>query len=166
MSADGLHDRLIAAAEGKTYRALSELTGHHPETIRRYMQGQAPAVEFVALFCAKLRINAHWLLTGEGAMRQDDQRKDALERANPAELLSAVASALERLTDRVDRLERFVQTLDVRSRARDRAAGDSEVQSRKASASDGRTPRSADQPADRAARVADAVAERPRADDR
>lgn len=34
MGSDGLHDRLIAAAEGKTDRSLSDLTGRTPRNSR------------------------------------------------------------------------------------------------------------------------------------
>lgn len=50
-----------------------------------------------------------------------DTRSHALKEANPSELLSAVAMALEALTGRVDRIEAMVNTIDVRLNAR--AAG-------------------------------------------
>ena len=48
MDGRSLHDRLSTAVGKRTYRSLSDLTGVHPETVRRYMQGQAPSVEFVS----------------------------------------------------------------------------------------------------------------------
>ncbi len=107
-----MHRRLEAALEGKTYRWISRATGIHPETVRRYMQGQSPSVEFVSSVCSQLRINPQWLLTGEGPMRRDDVRAHHLAEADPAELLAAIAATLDRLTERVERLELFIQQLE------------------------------------------------------
>lgn len=107
-----MHRRLETALEGKTYRWISRATGIHPETVRRYMQGQSPSVEFVSSVCSQLHINPQWLLTGEGPMRGDDVRAHHLAEADPAELLAAIAATLDRLSERVDRLELFVQQLE------------------------------------------------------
>jgi hypothetical protein len=59
-------------------------------------------------------------------MRQSDTAVHVLSEATPSELLAAVADTLERLLERVDRLEIFVQTLETRLRvdARGSAADD------------------------------------------
>lgn len=113
----GLHERLLEVAGDRTYRALADLTGQNAETVRRYMQGQSPSVEFLAAVCGTLGVSADWLLTGQGPMRLAEARRQALAHVNPGELLSAVAASLEALTDRVDRVEVFVQTLESRIRA-------------------------------------------------
>ena len=105
------------AAAGRTFRAVGELTDHNSETVRRYMQGQAPSVEFVAAFCTALGLNIEWLVTGQGPMKRTEVRTQALKEANPTELFSAVAGGLERVGDRLERLERFVQSLEARVRA-------------------------------------------------
>ncbi len=64
---------------------VAELTRHHPETVRRYLSGQSPSVEFVAALCVALRVNAQWMLTGRGPMLSDDirtERSAAPTRAN------------------------------------------------------------------------------------
>lgn len=113
----GLHERMTEAAEGRTYRAIGDLTDHNSETVRRYMQGQAPSVDFVAAFCTALAINIEWLVTGSGPMKRGEVRMQALREANPTELFSAVAGGLEKVGDRLERLERFVQALEARIRA-------------------------------------------------
>lgn len=113
----GLHERLLEVAGDRTYRALADLTGQNAETVRRYMQGQSPSVEFLAAVCGTLGVSADWLLTGQGPMRLAEARRQALAHVNPGELLSAVAASLEALTDRVERVEVFVQTLESRIRA-------------------------------------------------
>ena len=116
MELSPLHERILAVIGDRTYRSIGQVTEHNAETVRRYLQGQAPSVEFLVALCTRFDVNAHWLITGHGAMKYSETMAEALRSANPAELLSAVADALERLTDRVDRLEVFVQTLDVRVR--------------------------------------------------
>ncbi|MCA9294052.1 MAG: hypothetical protein KDA20_09585 [Phycisphaerales bacterium] len=117
MDLSPLHERILAIVGDRTYRAIGNITDTNSETVRRYLQGQAPSVEFLVALCNRFDVNAHWLITGHGAMKYSETMAEALRSANPAELLSAVADALERLTDRMDRLEVFVQTLDVRVRS-------------------------------------------------
>ncbi|MCL4222315.1 MAG: helix-turn-helix transcriptional regulator [Phycisphaerales bacterium] len=112
MSAASLHERLTSVASGKTYRSIADLTATHPETVRRYLQGQSPSVEFLAALCRTLGINADWLLTGRGPMRVEEVRAHALREANPTELHAAMASTISVLVDRVDRLETYCQTLE------------------------------------------------------
>lgn len=107
----GLHDRLVAAVGKRSYRALSELTATHPETVRRYMHGQAPSVQFVSHLCRALGISGDWLLTGRGPMRIEDTKAHALRQAELSELLAAVTASLESTLPRVERLELILQTL-------------------------------------------------------
>lgn len=151
-----------------TYRALGDATGQHSETVRRYMQGQAPSVEFLASLCSTYDVNAQWLLTGQGPIKQSHAKAHALRDANPGELLSAVAHALERLTLRVDRLELFVQMLESRLRqtsAPRTAAAAAETDHAQASPTT-TDPAAAPAagPTIRARRIADALTQRPRAD--
>lgn len=154
-----LHDRLSSVASGKTYRALGDLTDTHPETVRRYLQGQSPSVEFLSALCAALGINADWLLTGRGPVKVEEVRAHALRQANPSELHAAMASTISVLVERVDRLETYCQTLETLVRVKRRGEGAS-----------GAIGSGADEPAEscqvqsRARRIADAVAERPRPD--
>ncbi|MEO0511979.1 MAG: hypothetical protein AAF108_03675 [Planctomycetota bacterium] len=104
------------AANGHTYRKLGELTKTHPETVRRYMQGQSPSVEFLMALCVSMGISAEWMLTGHGPMRLSEARAHALKLADPSELLSAVAGTIDTLDDRLGRLEVYVQTLESRVR--------------------------------------------------
>lgn len=153
-----------------TYRALGDATGQHPETVRRYLQGQSPSVEFLAALCARYDVSAQWLLTGQGAMKQSAARAHALKEANPAELLSAVAAALERLTLRVDRLEVFIQLIESRLRAQAEGSNPkpsndhAPIREDKPARPAGAGTTAPAEPALRARRIADAVAQRPRPD--
>lgn len=117
MEGPSLHQRIRAVVGRRSFREVADLTQTHPETVRRYVQGQSPSVEFLTALCQKMKINSTWLLTGHGPMHETDVRSFALREANPSELLAAVAQSLELLTDRVVRLEAFVQTLETRLRA-------------------------------------------------
>ncbi|MDX2115059.1 MAG: helix-turn-helix transcriptional regulator [Planctomycetota bacterium] len=172
-----LHERITAVLGRQTYRAVAETTGHNAETVRRYLQGQAPSVEFLSALCAHYDVSAQWLLTGQGPMRQSQTRAHALSAANPAELLAAIAAALEKLTHRVDRIELFVHTMETRLRARPLAAAqpaplesdrESAVSAQATPGQPGGVPAVAapDTARARALSVADALAQRSRTSDR
>lgn len=110
------HSRLNDASGTCSYRKLGKLTDTHPETVRRYMQGQAPSATFLTNMCRVLGISGEWLLTGRGPMKCTEVRSHALSQADPSELMTAIANTLTDLCDRMDRIERFVQTLETRVR--------------------------------------------------
>ncbi len=110
------HARLNEAAGDLSFRKLGRLTDTHPETVRRYMQGQAPSATFLTNLCSVMGISGEWLLTGRGPMKCAQMRSHALNQADPSELMTAVANTLTDLCDRMDRLERFVQGLETRIR--------------------------------------------------
>ncbi len=111
---EGLHERLAIAVENRSYRQIGDLTGTHPETVRRYMQGQAPSAEFLAGVCTSMGISAEWLLLGKGPQLTADIRGHALSEASAADLLTAISQTLEGLIGRVDRVEVFMQTLETK----------------------------------------------------
>ena len=154
-----LHERLSSVASGKTYKAIGDLTDTHPETVRRYLQGQSPSVEFLGALCAALGVNADWLLTGRGPVKIEEVRTHALRQANPGELHAAMASTISVLVERVDRLETYCQTLETLVRVK-KPGGDGS--NAIGSGTDERA-----EPLEvrtRARRIADALAERPRED--
>lgn len=111
-----LHERLSVAAGDMTYRHLGELTNTHPETVRRYMQGQSPSAEFLSSVCEAMHINGNWLLTGRGPMRTEELRTSSLREATPTDLLTAIAGIIEQILERLGRLEGSVNRLDAQSR--------------------------------------------------
>lgn len=113
MVGETLTDRLRLVVGQRSNRRVAELTGTHPETVRRYLQGQSPSVEFIARLGGVLGINADWILTGVGPMRKAENREAALRASDPSDLLWHVAQTIERLEDRVERLERYSQALEV-----------------------------------------------------
>lgn len=140
---NGLHDRLEAAAGDRTYRDLALMTATNPETVRRYMQGQAPSAEFLAALCGALGVSGDWLLTGRGPMLASDVEGHALRRASASDLLTAMSDSVERLMDRMERVELFVNTIEVKLRAAREGKADEHRNGERVSA------------------IADAVAQRP-----
>lgn len=124
-----LHERIVAVVGDRSYRHIGELTAIHPETVRRYMAGQAPSTEFLTALCRALGVNGDWMLTGRGPMHAADVHSHALREAAPPDLLSALASAVEVLIQRVERLEVFVQTMETRLRAANSSADPSPTHS-------------------------------------
>lgn len=155
MTSTAFHDRLQNAAGELSYRQLGDMTDTHPETVRRYMQGQAPSAAFITNLCHAKGISGQWLLSGQGPMRVKDLTTHALKGAAPDELMGAVANIISELIERMDRMERVVQTLETRLNVAVEHKPGSRVRS-----VDGRDtpdPQSAHQ----ARRIGDAVAERP-----
>lgn len=113
-----LHERMRSLVGRRSNREVGDLTGTNAETVRRYLSGQSPSVEFLTALCVATQASPEWLLTGRGPMRQSDVRAHALQGANAHELLGAIAQTLEKLIERVERLERFLQTMETRLRAR------------------------------------------------
>jgi hypothetical protein len=152
---------LRAAIGDRTFRHVGELTRTHPETVRRYLQGPAPGVEFLSAVCTALGISGEWLLTGRGPMRSADVAPHALRQGGAPNLPAAIANAVERLIEWVDRTEVFVQTLEVRLRGA-RPAGGTEAMSH----DETDQPYAAAHLSDRARLLARAVAKRSCPDDR
>jgi transcriptional regulator with XRE-family HTH domain len=116
-STSAFHDRLNTAVGDTSYRQLGTLTDTHPETVRRYMQGQAPSAVFMTNLCRNLGISGEWLLSGQGPMKVRDIKTHALKHADPNELMGAIANTLTQLIERVDRLDRFVQMMETKLNA-------------------------------------------------
>ena len=107
-----LHERMLIAVGDRTYRLVGELTKTHPETVRRYLQGQAPSTEFVTALCDVFGINPDWLLRGKGVMRAEDVLGESLQSASPSQLLTGIGTTIEALCVRLDRLESALLTME------------------------------------------------------
>jgi hypothetical protein len=149
-----------------THRQLGELTGANHETVRRYMAGHSPSAEFLGAICSKLNVNGQWLLTGRGPMRTAEIRSHALSEARASELLSAMAATLERLQERVERIEIYVHTLEARLRGSTAAAGvrTAVLGDNHAESNNNSTGAALDPTVRRARRIAEAIAKPPRPD--
>ncbi len=108
------HQRLTEAAGKISYRQLGKITETHPETVRRYMQGQTPSATYIQSFCDALQISSDWLLTGEGPKNRGEIRTHALKNADASELLVAIADTLAAMNSRVEMMEQFMQSIENR----------------------------------------------------
>jgi hypothetical protein len=143
------------------------------------MQGQSPSVEFLEALCAALKLSGDWVLTGRGPMHAVDIRGHALKEAGAGALFTAMATNIEQLVGRVERLERYTQSLEnmvrVGGGAGSGAGGGAGSQVETGSKGQGK-PQGAAEMHDvkptavdasrRVSSIADAVAERPREDAR
>ncbi len=64
----GLIARVAQVCEGHKPTPLALKLNLHPETVRRYINGQRPSPEFLAALCRELGVAPDWLLLGEGEM--------------------------------------------------------------------------------------------------
>ncbi|MEN0020083.1 MAG: helix-turn-helix transcriptional regulator [Planctomycetota bacterium] len=167
MADDALHERLATVAGNQSFREIARQTGLNAETVRRYMQGQAPSAEFLVALCKTLGINAEWLLLGKGPMRADDIHEEALKAASAGDLLIAMSGNIEGLVGRVGRIERYMQMLEVqlRGNAKLQTASNTATaiagETDEGDATDEQGPSGSDTTRARARKIGDAVAERP-----
>lgn len=99
------------------------MTSTNHETVRRYLSGHNPSVEFLHALCRGLSLNADWLITGEGPMMASDLPEHAVNAADTPTLLTAVGAVMQKLDDRIDQLEQLTRSLDARLRAREGSQG-------------------------------------------
>lgn len=96
-----------------TFKALADLTQHHPETVRRYMRGQYPSLAFILRLCKAMDISPHWLFTGEGSKTLTPKKPPGPFSEMPTpEIFEAIAAELDALVVKVDRLEARLSVLD------------------------------------------------------
>jgi transcriptional regulator with XRE-family HTH domain len=114
---DTFHERLSHAAGKTSFRQLSKLTDTHPETVRRYMHGQAPSASFIQAFCEALGISGDWLLSGIGPMNRRDVESFALKNAEASTLWVAIAESLFSIKGRIDDIENAIQVSSTKESA-------------------------------------------------
>jgi transcriptional regulator with XRE-family HTH domain len=95
-AAAGIHERITIACSGLSCRELANRLGINHETVRRYLHGAAPSVEFIANLAEALDLSAEWLVLGQGPMYRVEMVAHALEEAGPQRLLHALGKLLER----------------------------------------------------------------------
>jgi hypothetical protein len=119
-----LHERLRAAVGSRSFRHVAEMTDTNHESVRRYLSGHSPSVEFLGSLCKALNLNSDWLLFGRGPMKLEDVRSSVLRETPAPDLLRALTHTVEEVLQRMDRIERLMQTMETRLRvASEPAAG-------------------------------------------
>lgn len=77
----------------------------HPETVRRYLNGQPPSIEFVQSLASRFGISLSWLMAGRGPMMERDVLMHTLSTATPLQLCQALGEKMAVIDERVTRLE-------------------------------------------------------------
>lgn len=113
-SSPELQSRLAAAVGSRTCREIGEMTGVHAESVRRYLQGRSPSAEFLVELCRSLKLNGHWLLTGEGPMFAGEITPRALDSAEPPALLQSLANSMSRWMDKTTGVRAAAQDKEIK----------------------------------------------------
>jgi hypothetical protein len=116
------HERLNTAIGHLAIRHIGDRTGTNAEYVNRYLRGQPPPAEFIGAVCQAFDISGDWLLMGRGPMRASDARHHALRETGAPDLLSALSVSVQRLLERVDRVEEAVETGVIPPEAQGRAS--------------------------------------------
>lgn len=82
---------------GLRFVDISQITGVHPETVRRYLTRTSPSIEFVVTVARHFGVSLDWLLLGTGPSRVADVAHDHLASAPLADLVAVVEERLSRL---------------------------------------------------------------------
>ncbi len=85
----------------RTAREIAERTGVHPETVRRYLAGMAPSLEFVVAVCREFKLSADWLLLDEGTMHRAPTTP-SLENVPVPTLLEELHARADRFKSHID----------------------------------------------------------------
>jgi transcriptional regulator with XRE-family HTH domain len=92
----GIHDRMAIACRGLNYREVASMTRFNHETVRRYLRGTAPSVQFIAHLARALALSTDWLLLGRGPMYRVEATDFALKEAGPERICVALGKHIER----------------------------------------------------------------------
>ncbi len=60
-----LGERLSSLTKQLSYRQIGDATGYPPETVRRYMLGQAVRTDFIVRLCEAFELDANYILFGK-----------------------------------------------------------------------------------------------------
>lgn len=82
---EGFWQRLVELQQTMSQREFSAKIGVPYTTLREYLKGKVPPCTFLLKVCQAFGINAHWLLTGEGAKYRYGWRPDEMEKVREGE---------------------------------------------------------------------------------
>lgn len=128
------YERLKKAIGTESAEDLAARTAMSVAEVQRFLAGAPLDAGFLASVCRQYGVNSEWLIHGTGPMRQADVKRFAVLQARASTCLGSIAAEADRLTERLDLVERLLNTLD----ARLRVAMKGETDIRGAAASDAR----------------------------
>ena len=106
---ESVTQRLQLATGDTSYRQIGVLTGTHPETVRRYMNGQSPSAAFLSSISNNFGISGEWLLTGRGPMLTKDILAHILQSSSSEALLAAVSTLFDNIFIKLAELDRRIE---------------------------------------------------------
>lgn len=110
------YERLRAAVGAESVEDVAARTDTAVALTRSYFNGAPLDPGFLATFCRQYGVSSEWLLHGTGPMRQSDVPRFAVLGARSSSCLQSIAAETDRLTDRLDRVETLLNTLDLQLR--------------------------------------------------
>jgi len=90
-----LTTRIRMVLSGYTFASVGRKTGFSAESVRRYMLGDRPPVNFLFAICQHYDVSADWLLCGLGAPSRGDIVGQLTLRATASELCAAAERQME-----------------------------------------------------------------------
>ncbi len=79
-----LTDHIQIVCRARSISDVARITGFNRETVRRYLRGQRPDVEFVAKLAMSLHVSSEWLFLGEGEAYQPNEPVSSLRLTDAA----------------------------------------------------------------------------------
>lgn len=107
----GLHDRLRQIVGGTSNAEFARELRFHPETVRRYLAGATPSIQFLAALATVRGVNPTWVILGTGPRQLSDIAPQVLAEAAPLELGIALGLQLQHLGDQMARVASAVQVV-------------------------------------------------------
>ncbi|MBL0927834.1 MAG: helix-turn-helix domain-containing protein [Phycisphaerales bacterium] len=95
VSSTAISRRLLQALGTRSARDIALLTGFSAETIRRYLSGRSPSLQFVVALATRSDISLGWLLLGRLPQRRSQATAHAISQASFTELFKVLIERLE-----------------------------------------------------------------------
>jgi len=86
-------------------RALARATGQNAETVRRYMKGAMPSMQFLGMVCEAFEVEPQWLLLGEGPRERSATTETQPDEAGVPRILLAIKAGVDQISQRLDTIE-------------------------------------------------------------
>ena len=100
-------ERLRTLVRKQTLRAFSAEMGFHPQSVRRWLQGDSsPPAAFLIAVCERYRVSADWLLLGIGPPALEERNSSGPVRVVDATIIEKMAKLGELLRELADEAER------------------------------------------------------------
>ncbi|GEM_PF-4642813 len=110
MNDPNLTARIRVATKGQNTREVSYTTGVNRESVRRYLKGGKPSVEFIRQVCLRYNVLADWLILGEGPRTREELKSELLADLDSDRFAEAWAERFARVESRLIAIEHILTT--------------------------------------------------------